>query len=266
MSEFDLFADNLADEVLTEMADNFFGSRREMDEQIEVFNKLVRELAKLQAQVERFAEILHFVLLGEEGAAAFYESVGLDPATLPLCLECTIPPQMESVPFAFTKEGRFGKIVVHAYRNMCDCVEDYLHGHEYADPGEPRRKRISVHYLALQRREKLLNKQIEKLNSQSSVSCTLQYVRGLDPANLEREKIAGAPVCVDPLTMDAEFKYDMLDLDKEGLKNFPTMPPYRDVRREIAQFVQSFYARNREEITVMLARLQAASKRVKGSD
>ncbi|MGE4292862.1 MAG: hypothetical protein AB7E32_11715 [Desulfovibrio sp.] len=260
MSEFDHFADNLADEVLSEMADNFFGARRAMDDQIERFQKLARELKKIQEQVEHYAEILHFVLLGEEGAAGFYEAVGLDPGSLPLCLECTLPPRLEKIPFAFTVKGRFRKLVRLAYQSMRDSVQDYLRGHEYADPDEPRRRRVSVHYKALKQMERRVNTQIEKLNRQNSLTNTLHYVHGLNPAALERENIAGAPGFVDPANRDAEFKYALQDTEAEGLKEFPEMPAYGDVRQEIGGFVDAFYARNSAEIRNMLERLREALK------
>lgn len=262
MSEFDRFADGLANEVLSEMADNFFGARREMDEQIEQFKKLVRELKKLQDQAEHFAEILHFVLLGEEGAVGFYEAIGLDAAQLPLCMECTIPPLLEGLPFAFTHKGRFRKLVILAYRNMRDNVEDYLHGHEYADRDEPRRRRVSVHYESLKRMEARLNLQIEKLNRQSSVSNTLQYVRGLNPAEQEREKIAGAPAFDDPQRLDSTFAYPRQDMSSEGLKSFPEFPAFKDVESEIRQFVDAFYARNKAAVRAMLRELREAQQNV----
>lgn len=257
MSEFDRFADSLADEVLGEMAETFFGSRREMDEEVEHFHKIVRELKKLQEQVESYAEILHFLLLDEEGVSAFYAALGLDPAGLPFCLTCSRPPRLEALPFAFTPRGRYRRLLEDAYAALRDSVEDCLHGHEYADPDEPRRRRVSVHREAVERMERRLNAQIEKLNRESAPSDALQYMHRLDPSRRERENIVGVSSFGPESHLDADFRYPRLDMAAEGIKAFPELPSLGAARPAIRAFAAAFCARRGAAVRALLAELRA---------
>lgn len=266
MSEFDHFADELADEVLAEMADNYFSSRRAMDDQLERFQRLVRELSRIQSQVEHQAEILHYALLGQDGAAGFYDAIGLDPETLPLCLDCTVPPVIDGLPFALTKKGRFIKLVDRSYTALSLVVDDFLHGHEYTEQGRHGRKRISVHYEAIVKLANDINRAIEKMNRDSSISGQLQYMRSLDPAGLEREKVAGAPVFLDPQRLDKEFDFKPVSMDTTGLKAFPALPRHEEVRDKARAYCDVFYSRNKEKVASMLDELRQATRKAMEKD
>jgi hypothetical protein len=265
MSDFDTYAEGLADEVLSEMAENFFGSRRDMDSRIEQFKELVIELKPFFKKALAHVEALHFVLLDQEGRDGLYRLLGADPLDLPAALGDAAPPQLERMPFAFSVKSRFRKVVERVYRDTRFHVHAYLHGREYSDPEEPRRKRLSVHYVGLKRLERQINTAMKRLNGQTSLSGTLQYIRGLNPAELEREKVAGMPAG-NVTKLDEQFRFKPVDLESEGLVPLPDFPPFEEVRGILFGYIDALYARDKAAVRKMLGRLRRELRDVREPD
>lgn len=255
MSDFESYAEGLAEEVLSEMADNFFGSRRRMDRHMEHFQVLTGELQPAFRYAAERVEMLHFLFPNIETRKEFYTLVGVGWDDVPVSMEEERVPVLERMPWALTRRRKYLSMVEATYSAMGRAVLEYMYGKEYADPEEPRRKLLTVHYVGLKHLERQINATLEKMNGQTSVSGTLQYVRGLDPAGLERENIAGAPAD-DMRSLDEAFRYEAVDLDATGLTPFPDFPPLSEIRSELRAFAGSVYRKHAKQVWALVKQVR----------
>jgi hypothetical protein len=106
---------------------------------------------------------------------------------------------------------------------------------------------------------------MKQLNGQASLSGTLQYIRGLNPAELEREKVAGMPAG-NVTKLDEQFRFKPVDLESEGLVPLPDFPPFEEVRGILFGYIDALYARDKAAVRKMLGRLRRELRDVREPD
>ncbi|MGE4505186.1 MAG: hypothetical protein AB7D51_07545 [Desulfovibrionaceae bacterium] len=265
MGGMDDFAAGLVDEVLGEMAENFFGARRRMDRLLEEYARLAGMLRSMEAEVKERARMLHFLFGSAERAALFYEAIGVDPADLPFCLGCATPPQGGKIPFALTLRGRFTRMVERTYEELRLAADGCMHGRHERSAEHPGRMVLTLNHDQLQRFAEGINAAVERMNREMSASCVLRYARDFaDPTAAERERVTGAVCGPDgkdgSYGLDQEFAYRPVDWEEEGFARFPDLPPLERVRAPLRRFCREHVHEHGDEARRALAAVKTGAK------
>ncbi len=259
MSFFDDFADGLEQEVLSEMADGFFGPRKRLDDMLEGLDFLLRQFRELEKWLGYRAELLHYLLMGRQRVRAFYEAIGIDPASIPFEFYCANKPSFPKLPWAFTSKGRYNKLVLSAYDDFQQAAEDYMHGRYYNDPNQKGRKRLTIHYNRIIKIIQGINEAVAKVNSEISPSSLLGYVKSFDAGMVEKEKVAGGMYQGDHCALDGDLCYRPVDLEALELKEMPSLPKLEEAAPRIKAYCSGLYAANKPQIAKLLSEIKASA-------
>mgnify|MGYP006280450285 FL=1 len=249
---YECLADSLTEETLQEAADTFFGQRKSIENELQIYNQRIRELAQIQAQVQTSQANLHFVLVkGQtETIKLFYQAIGIDADQVPGPEKGIAPDlRMLQLPFALRAQNRYVKLLRAAYGAFVDQVAGYMYGRSYRDPEDPRCQRITVNYQQVYEFYTQLREKIQKANQDNSPSQVLQFVKQLDIERSARESLVGVPL---HYTLDEEMAIAAPDFAQSGLKAYPDFPLPDDVKEEIKEFAGQVYAAQPEKINQVL--------------
>ncbi|MFP4428312.1 MAG: hypothetical protein ACOCQT_02375 [Desulfovermiculus sp.] len=245
---YECLADSLAEETLQEAADTFFGQRKSIENEIQIYNQWIHDLAQIQVRVQTFQATLHFVLAnGEtETVKSFYRAIGVDADQVPR-LEDNMTPdlRMLHVPFALRAQNRYVKLLSATYSAFVDQVSGYMYGRNYQDPEDPRRQRVTINYQQVYAFYTQLKEKIHKTNQDNSPTQVLQFVKQLDIERSARESLVGVPL---QYTLDEDMAIAAPDFAHSGLKAYPDFPAPDEVKGEIRKFAVQVYAAQPEKI------------------
>jgi len=249
----------LTEEVLRDVAQTFFGTRKRLDDMIDILEAFARILRKKAALVQRQAGLLHYLLVTDTLAARFYEAVGAgDPGDLSGCRPPDpLPPRQ--IPFAFSDRGRFVKMVVDQYLFLHRACREYQCSSANPLVDVRREEEACVDARLVKAVWELVNQKIREVNEESSPSAVLQYAKGLDARGEKQSRVAGATVG-EYAGMDQKFVYRPIALDQMGLKQFPDLPKLEACRPKIKRFCKSVYPQIRREVGRRLRRLKTAGE------
>ncbi|WP_147821488.1 hypothetical protein [Salidesulfovibrio onnuriiensis] len=254
MSRFDEFADSLRAEVVSEMAETYFGARKNIDDMTEVLEQWARELRIWIPRLERAADKLHVLLLDERTMHDFYVALDVLPSCVPFPAGGERANLFDKLPFAFTARGRYAKCVLKAYWEFQRLVDEYLNGRYSSQPDEGGRKRLSVHYIRFKEMFEYVNKQIEKVNARMATGDTLRYLKQMDPEYTEKERVLEA--CVgESCALNVEAEYKPMELAGFELPEIQELPPVGRVRDEIKAFCRGVWERRGKEIQRLLSEI-----------
>jgi len=247
-------ADALESEVLTEMAGTFFGARKTVEDLLEDFQLHVEELRSREALVFSRLFYLRSLLLGPEGEAALFAEIGIAPPfpdSKSHSGSRTWHP--DSLPFAFLAGTRYTKAVLQAYAELRHACEVYMSGEYEEDPDKSGRKRLSLHYLQIERHCARLNERIEKLNTEMPPSSVLQYARNISSADQPGQGTLTNSLGAESL--DKGLMFEKLDFASLGLWKAPSLPPVEACEDAIRRFCARHYTQNARHIKKVLADL-----------
>lgn len=261
MNGMDDFSTGLVDEVLSDMAENFFGSRKRMDDLIERFGKLALELKGHLARVLVWAIRLEQVLPGPEGLAGLLRAVNAKAEALVPdgCAQhaamTDVPPDI--IPRALTSKGRYLKLVLQRYQSYQSEANIFMNGRHTAHPENSKRRILSLHYLQLERFAQRINESIDKMRSEMPVSCLIRYAQGFaDPALADKERITGAhcpiPLEQDETSLDAEFAYHHIDMGSHGVFPVSELPPLPGVKARVRAYCRELYKHEKKSILELM--------------
>lgn len=252
LSRFDEFADSLRTEVVSEMAETYFGARKNIDDMTEVLEQWARELRLWTPRLERAAATLHVLLLDEPTKHDFYIALDVLPSCVPFPAGGSSGDLFERLPFAFTARGRYVKCVLKAYWQFQRLVDEYLNGRYHKLPDEGGRKRLSIHYIRFKEMFRYVNEQIERVNSRMATGDTLRYLKQMDPEYMEKERVLEA--CVGEVcALNVEDEYSPMDLAGFELLEIQELPPVGEVREAIKSFCRNVWGGRREDIQRLFA-------------
>ena len=251
MPDFKNLSDSLKMEVLSEMADTYFGARRELDQMLEHFDRLTDQLSVLARTVERNAGLLHFLLLEDQGVPGFYTALGVSPEAVAYHGYKGAISSL-NLPLALSPKGRWLRSVRRAYKTFQAVAFDYMHGHSEVDPKDRRRRRTSLHFELLQALAERINRSIMHVNRDLRLDDALEYAKGLEPGLMERERMAGAGQYSE--RGNSDFDFEPIAFEDLGLKAMPDLPDPKDAFGMARPWLKRFYRGHRQEIT---ARMQA---------
>ena len=249
------FADQLQAEVVADMADSFFGTRKELDNALDAFSGMVKEFLPTVEILFQAASTLRLLLIDDQAVSDFSTSLGLEPTDI-LSAEGAPPHIYPSVPFSLTARGRYTRCVCKAYAALQATVNEYVHGRHYNDPESPGRKRITMHYTRLEEIARLINDKIIKVNETVSTTAILRQVKGMNPDQFEREQIMGDLSLVDGSTLDTDMCFMPIDFAGYGLPQVRELPPVKDVQDAIRRFCKKLYANRKTEVKRAMAVLR----------
>ena len=140
------FSNSLVEEILVDVADTFFATRRHLEEMMDMLQSFVKTLREKEAEVASRAGFLHYLLLHGREAGDFYKSIKVDSVAIVSESNFSNKAIPEKIPFAFTTRGKFIKLVLWAYDVLQKACDEYINGKYYDDPNEKMGKGITVHY------------------------------------------------------------------------------------------------------------------------
>lgn len=245
MTDFRDYADDLQQEVVTDMAEAYFGARKDIDDMLEAFNAMVEELRQHLPRLSQAAARLHRLLLDMDTAREFYIALDVVPACIPVT-EDEAKPFFDSLPFAFTGLGRYQRCVFRAYDLLQKAVDEYLNGRYFDDPEQPGRKRLTVHYLRLKAMAEYINEEIDKVND-TTVSGTLKFIKTMDPEQMQHEGMMGQAV-KGADHIDQDMRFSPVDFDGLELPDMQDLPALYVVRDPIKHFCSGLYKERRDDI------------------
>ena len=246
MSDISDFADQLQADVISDMAESFFGDRKELDNALEAFALMVQDFLPVIERLFRAAATLRLLLLDEATADAFCVELGLDPGRIPPAEGAPVLVR-ESLPFALTAKGRYVACVEAAYQELFDAIRDYLHGKCYNDPKCPGRKRVTIHYKRLEEIAGIINEKIHKANNDRSVSSVLREVKNMNPEQMEREDLLGDVCYGRGEGLDRDMCFMPIDFDGYRFPEVVELPSADEIRPALKRFCKRAFGERREE-------------------
>lgn len=254
MSDISDFADQLQQDVVSDMAESFFGNRKELDNALEAYSGMVRDFQPVVERLYRAVATLRLLLLDDADAAEFFRRLGLDPAAVPQAEGADILGR-ESLPFALTGKGRYAACVLDAYEQLRKAVHDYIHGQYFDDPVQKGRKRLTMHYRRLEEVAAYINERIRKTNEESSVTSMLREVKRLNPVQMEREEMMGGIYLKEGCGLDNDMCFAPINFKGYGFPEVADLPSLKDARKKVEEFCAELYARRGEEARKAMAAL-----------
>ena len=254
--ELERFTDELVEETLAEAADSFFGMRRRMEEEQELFAEKMDYLRSVRRTVLERAATLRHLLLGQDGAAALYAALGVDPGPL---LEPGVDPisgrQRERLlprPMALTRAGLYLKLVTRAYDALQDRVDEYLNGRFYADPHGSGKKLSNPCHRQMAFWCNELNERVRRANENIPPSQTRRLVKALHPGLADKERIMDAPVDGFDQAYDKDLALTPVDCAPLAGLVLPELPPGLAASEALARVCGDVWEAGRDEVVAVL--------------
>ncbi|CCO24470.1 hypothetical protein [Maridesulfovibrio hydrothermalis] len=257
MADFKDLSDALTDEVLSDMADSFFGARIDIDEALEYFDMVSKQLAGKLNKVHRTCALLDKLCLREGGQKEFWLSCGIDAGEFvyPEGTECI---SFESRPsFSISSKAEYIKWFGIVYDMLSLAIEDYMHG-IYRDDGRGRKVR-SANRDDFFRMAEEINIKIEKVNSNAAPSEVLKFTKSLNPSAMEKENIAG---CVGPQckVIDNELAFKVVAIKDFDFPEFNDLPARKQMASFISEFCSQVYSRDKQRVKELLKLLRQSAE------
>ncbi len=232
-------AEGLVTETMAEAATTFFGARRALEHEIELYRQRRQELERLEHGVLRRAAALHS-LLPAAAVPELYAALGVEPGRLGRAGELADPDRSGvRRRLAPTAGGRYARLVQEAYAALAEAVDVYIHGRHY--DGEGGRKMQTPNFTRLCAWCGELNGRIKALNRNHSPSGTLGFFKGLDPSQVERSRLSEATLDNYAGSLDEQLAFKPLPCPEEEGAGLPELPPADVARKRIVDFARAVY-------------------------
>lgn len=259
---FEELSNILSDEVISEIAENFFGARRHLDDLLEGFQNLVRKLKDIELLVKARFGVLHHLLLRGAEARAFYQALGLDPALADYAKPGLLRPTV-SPGFALSLKGRYTATVQAAYVEARSEAEAYMHGRSYVDAHDRGKRKISANYVQLRELSASINQVMERVNRNLTPSGVLQYVRTFDVEERARERVVGSPEEGYAANLDKGLAFQPIRFETLGVSELPEMPEPAAVAATIRSFCARVCAAEGSQVETLLKELKQAREAIR---
>lgn len=254
--ELEKFTDELVEETLAEAADSFFGMRRRMEEEKDLFVEKLDYLRSVRAKALERAATLQHLLLGRAGALALYEFLEVDPGPL---LDPGAEPisgrQRERLlpkPLALTRAGVYLKLVTRAYDVLQDRVDEYLNGRFYADPHGSGKKLSNPYHRQMVFWCGEINERIQRANANIPPSQTRRLVKSLHPDLADKERIMDAPLDGFDDAYDQSLALGPADCGPLKELALPELPPVLAARDLLAKVCREVWDARRKDVLILL--------------
>ncbi|MGE4298773.1 MAG: hypothetical protein AB7E47_12145 [Desulfovibrionaceae bacterium] len=255
MSNLDDFVHGLATETMVEMADNFFGTRKSVDDECDLFAAMAKNVAAQGEAALQKACLLHALLLDGEAAGGFYKAIGVVPRRLFAWVKPENASLFLPMPRGLTAKSRYIKLVRATYAAVQQAMDIYMNGRYQEDPRQPGRKRLSIHYHLLKDWSGDINRTIRNVNEGQAPSCVLGFARDMDVRGASFHNLVGGTLNDLACSLDDSLKLPLVNCEDYGLREFPALPPEPDVRKAIKAYTGKLYNRYPRFVCHILRRL-----------
>ncbi len=248
----------LTDEFLNDMATNFFGARKDIDDTLEYFESLSGQLLEQIEDIHKSCALLRLVCFGEDGYNEFCKCAGIDPSlfNIPSGTEPTTFTDKPS--FSITNKGEYIKWVSLAYHQLAHSVEKYMHGIVTSSKADQGRKIRSLNRIDFYLFAEDINAKIVKVNTNSTPSEVLKFTKSLDPVAVAKQNITG---CVGPECdiIDNDMAFKTINIEELNFPEFPDLPADEKIPSFVCKFCSKMYAKNKSEVKSLLKKLNTKS-------
>ncbi|QTA83000.1 Uncharacterized protein dnl_53930 [Desulfonema limicola] len=254
----DNFADSISQEVLTEMAGNFFGSRKQLENSINIFYEYVKALKEKEQDINTRVSILNFILTGTEILKDFFKAVKINPDNFMILEKFPEYTPPVHIPFALTQKGVFIKLVIQAYSDLEKACNSYMNGKnpDYLQQ-EKNLEKINSYYTLINEMCILINQDIHKHNQDVSPAMVLQRFKRFDPVVVQKQRITGGSTFNgENSSLSSELAFQPIDIEKLNLKTFPLLRPVNDAEETINNFCKKIYNVREEKIRAAISELR----------
>lgn len=252
MSRISEYADSLVEEGLAEAADTFFGKRKRLEDEINLFHEKCRELVQIGQRVVDRGHGLGFLLLNGEALADFYQALVVawekgNPLDGSSHAGDVVP---GSGMFART---RYWKSVYQTYAALYTSLDVYTNGRHLDDPSRPGGKKRTICLATITKWGARINERIEALNQDNQPSQVLQFAKQFRVDEMEKENITGGGVVYN---LDDDLSFARVDLSQCGFFEFPVLPRPREVKKTIKAHCLELYKQHRTRLETVLREVE----------
>jgi hypothetical protein len=232
----------LAYQVKKEIAENYFGTRRELEEERE---ELIRQANKIQKawiqEVQASLVLIGELLLDPETVQSFFVLLGQEslPFEVPGRPDRTFSEAVEScpLPFALTSQAKYQALIARLYGLAWERSQPIL-------------EKVRV----LGKKVRLHNEDLAKFSFSYSLQEILAFIKAIE-GNNELKGVLGENT--DPRAVpELEKKLMLKSLDPSGLglSRVKPLPEWSQIREPLRALVKQTFRRNGEEIRSCLKR------------
>ena len=253
MTSHDGFSESLADEVLTDMANNFFGDRVGLEENIRQLHNTADLLRKKETMVLERAAFLNYLMLTPQAARSIYRAAGIDTDAFAIKGDVAENALPHDIPSALTRKGEYAKFVLCAYQALENACWNYIGGGRKGLPREQRSKGGDADYRLLKSMNVLINEEIDRINHRCLPSQVLQTAKKFDQTTRAKENITGGGTYYgDECSLNENLAFKHIEFSSLDVKEFPEMPALEEVRDSIVREAKVNYAQNKARVNDML--------------
>ncbi|WP_027178622.1 hypothetical protein [Maridesulfovibrio bastinii] len=244
-------SDALNDEVMTEVADNFFGTRKRLDDAFEFFDEKVERLRLKLEKVYVSASYLRCLCITDDNFIKFWKYINVEGDAFSEIREYPCSSLNPKHQFSFTAKGEYNKYFLESYEILYTAVNDYMVGSYVDSQKNDGRKILTVNRTDLLELSININNSVRKVNGDVSPSGVLQFTKSLKPDEVEKEKI-GACVGGKCDSFDTAMKFKEIEFENLSLPSFPDLPEVKNISSAIKEFCKKVYYDNKDQIKMMI--------------
>lgn len=244
----------LQDEVLSEMAETFFSARKAVDEEMELFRSREEELRRASRRALCHAGWLADLLTGSDMAGQLWHALGVPVDFMQMAGGTEACPHRD-VPFAWTRSGRYEKLLLDVYEDTWRAFDEYVNGVAATVPGRTGKVR-RLGYRRYRQWAAEINRMVDKANRDHSPSCVLGMARALDVEGQEKLKVAGSGMEGYSCALDATLALPRLDESVPQLPDLPDLPAPATAARSLRALARRIWRERRDRAAAALARVE----------
>ena len=254
------FGDMLIEEVLADTANDFFGKRKKIEDQISILQTYARELKNKGRIIADHLALLSYLLLESRNAETLFRQVGIS--------ECSVlikekHPHFDILPekikLGFRPKTKFTRLVLTVYGQVQVLCEEYRNG-RLAETGSERRQTDEGQYVnfnTIMHMAELINDNIRRINAEKSPSAVIQFAKSFNSGTVKKEKITGAMSSDYNQRLNVKMRIDLVDPEKLMLDQYPQIPGVESVKPVIKRYCASFYDHHHAGVKTVLDALYA---------
>ncbi len=226
------FNDSLVEEALTDMANNFFGVRIELENMIELVHSFTETLREKETEVAARAGFLNYLLLNWQTADDFYKSVNIDCSENLLNSKLSDKTLPVTLPFALTARGEYIKLVLMAYEALQKVCDEYNNGKDSDYSEDKESGNMPVYYKMIVNMCNLVNDKVKSVNNHMAPKDALRYVKNFNPELMGKERIIGG-IAFGESSLNQKLAFQPIGFNSLKLKKYPELPVLHRVSSEI---------------------------------
>ena len=247
------FSESLAEEVLTDMANNFFGDRVQLEEKIKLLHRTADLLRRKEAKIKDKAAFLHYLMVTPKAARSLYEAISVDTDAFPVkgeLLENVLP---DVAPSALTRKGEYVKWVLWAYETLAVACLNYNCGTLTDRPEKEGIQADDADYRLLESMCILINEEVDRINRRCLPSQVLQAAKRFNQATQAKEYFTGGGTYYgDECTLNKNLAFKHIEFSSLNVKKISELPPVDNVRAPLIKVAKINYAQNKARINDMI--------------